>query len=231
VIRWTTPLSRKKFHIPQRASRGRRSTEGDRVYPSPQRERNRSHTPHNTWPQDLHSTLWILKLKSNFLSKAERLPKGYCFLDRFHCSPVCPAGNSDVSSEMGGRVIRQKYCRRFERSFCLNPRGQKTQKTETVGHTKSELRKEQSSVTVVRKSNLTNSTNRRIFFKFKGTKGRSPRNVCEFLQRHTVLYPRQEPFSLSPPQNLNSETDCYIWRQWFWKYALFHAPKGMRFPI
>jgi hypothetical protein len=32
VIRLTTSVSRKKFHIPQRASQGRRSTEGDRVF-------------------------------------------------------------------------------------------------------------------------------------------------------------------------------------------------------
>jgi hypothetical protein len=32
VIRLTTPTSRKQFHLPQRASRGRRSTEDDRVY-------------------------------------------------------------------------------------------------------------------------------------------------------------------------------------------------------
>jgi hypothetical protein len=32
VIRLITPISRKKFHIPQRASQGSRSTEDDRVY-------------------------------------------------------------------------------------------------------------------------------------------------------------------------------------------------------
>jgi hypothetical protein len=31
VIRWTTPVSRKHFHTPQRASQGRRNTKGDRV--------------------------------------------------------------------------------------------------------------------------------------------------------------------------------------------------------
>jgi hypothetical protein len=31
VIRWSTPISCKKFHIPQRVSQGRRCTEGDRV--------------------------------------------------------------------------------------------------------------------------------------------------------------------------------------------------------
>jgi hypothetical protein len=33
VIQWTTPVSRKKFHLPQRASQGRRSTEGDPLKP------------------------------------------------------------------------------------------------------------------------------------------------------------------------------------------------------
>jgi hypothetical protein len=31
-IRWTPPVSRKKFHLPHRASQGRRGTNGDRVY-------------------------------------------------------------------------------------------------------------------------------------------------------------------------------------------------------
>jgi hypothetical protein len=31
VVRWTTPVSRQKFHLPQPAIQGRRSTESDRV--------------------------------------------------------------------------------------------------------------------------------------------------------------------------------------------------------